>query len=148
MHRRNPRLILESPLHLFRVPAHLLVGAIPRRLGESIMARKTAAKPAKGNGKAKGKATPAPETEKRDNRYLRASRVIIESGDGIDLAELALRSDMSISTAAHCLESWRGVTRALIEAKILKPKPAPTKAPTAPEKASVPAQTAEEPVPA
>ena len=43
-----------------------------------------AAKPAKTQAK-------APEAEKRENRYLRAARIIIEAGEGLDLAELARR---------------------------------------------------------
>ena len=53
--------------------------------------------PAKGNGKAKGKATPAPETEKRDNRYLRSARIIVSVGETerMDPIYLAMKADMS-----------------------------------------------------
>jgi hypothetical protein len=116
------------------------------------MATKQKAKtPAKGNGKAKGKAaTPAPETEKRDNRYLRASRAILAAGEseGLDPIYLAMKADMSQSTAGHCIEAYKGVCAALREFKLLPVKRAPAKAPTAPEKAAVAAQKAEEPVPA
>jgi hypothetical protein len=72
---------------------------------------------------------PPPPTEKKDNRYLRAARIIIEAGDGVELAELALRAEMSTATASHCLEAFRGVTTALREAKLMpaKPKPAAPK---------------------
>ena len=43
-----------------------------------------APEPAKGQAK-------APETEKRENRYLRAARIIVEAGEGLDLVELAVK---------------------------------------------------------
>jgi hypothetical protein len=104
-----------------------LVGAIRVDLRRSIMPRKTAAKTAKGNGKAKGKATQAAETEKRDNRYLRASRAILAAGetDGLDPIYLAMKADMSQSTAGHCIEAYKGVCAALREFKLLPVKRAP-----------------------
>jgi hypothetical protein len=103
---------------------------------------------AKAKTPAKGKkATPAPETEKHENRYLRAARIIIEAGEGVDLAELAVRASMSEATAGHAREAFLGVTQALREARLLpqraKPKAVPAKAPTAP----VAPQNAEAPVP-
>jgi hypothetical protein len=92
------------------------------------MARKT-------ETKAKGKAS-APTPEKRENRYPRAARILIETGEGVDLAELAIRADMSEPTASHCLEAFVGVTTALRDAKLLPVKaPAPKRVPSAPEKA-------------
>jgi hypothetical protein len=94
----------------------------------------TPAKAAKADPKAKGKAAPAkPEPEVRDNRYLRASRIIIKAGEAIDLAELAKAASMSLSTAGHCREAFKGVTQALREAGILKAKGAPKKAPAVPQ---------------
>ena len=111
------------------------------------MARKpnTQAKP---DPKAKGKAAaPKPaEPEQRDNRYLRAARIIIEAGDGVDLAELAVRATMSEATAGHCRKAFRGVTQALREAKLLPERKAPDKAPAAPQ-APDSAEAAPEPEP-
>ena len=93
------------------------------------MARKTA------ETKAKGKA-PEPTPDKRENRYLRAARSLIETGEGVDLAALAIRADMSEPTPPHCLEAFRGVTTALRNAKLLPGKAAPAeRVPSAPEKA-------------
>ena len=108
-------------------------------------ATKTAKKPAaKVNGK-----TPAPTakakrqaTEKKENRYLRAARVLIETGEGVAIAELAVRAGLSEPAAAYCLDSFKGVTQALREAKLLPQKATPAKAPTAPK------ARAKEPVPA
>jgi hypothetical protein len=102
---------------------------------------KAKAAPAKATPKGKAKAPPV-ATEKRENRYLRAARIIIEAGEGVDLAELAVRADMSTATAGHCLEAWKGCTQALREAKLM-PQRAKAKAP-----APVAAQQAAEPVPA
>jgi hypothetical protein len=84
----------------------------------------------------KGKKAPAPaNTEKRENRYLRASRIIIESGEGVDLAELAVRAQMSEATAGHAREAFLGVTQALREAKLLPQRAKPKATAVAPEKA-------------
>ena len=107
--------------------------------------------------KVNGKSTPALETEKRDNRYLRASRAILAAGEseGLDPIYLAMKADMSQSTAGHCIDAFRGVTTALREARLLPqrpvggpqaPKPPATR--QTPEKAAVAPQKAEEPVPA
>src|SRR5437763_10644368 len=81
------------------------------------MPTKTKAKPQakaapapKANGKAAKTQAKAPEA-KRENRYLRAARIIIEAGEGLDLAELAVKAEMSESTAGHCREAFVGVTR-------------------------------------
>ena len=89
-------------------------------------------------GKASGKATvtpkpePAPkakkaEPERKENRYLRASRIIIAE-EGIDLDQLAKKAGMSRSTAGHCREAFAGVTQALREAKLLPVRKADAKA--------------------
>ena len=91
----------------------------------------------------KAKAKPAPANapeEKRDNRYLRAARIIIDAGEGIDLAELAARAGMSTSTAGHCRDAFLGVTQALREAKLMPQRKAAAKAPAAPQE---PPKTAE-----
>jgi hypothetical protein len=109
------------------------------------MATKTNAK-AKPTPKPALKATPkakAPATEKRDNRYLRAARVLIKTGEGVDLAELAIKSDLTEPAARYCLDAFKGVCQALREAKLLPAKAAPAKAPAAPKKAEQ-----KEPVPA
>jgi hypothetical protein len=93
------------------------------------MAKKPAAKP---ETKAKGK-TQAAAPEVRENRYLRAARVIIETGEGVDLAELAMRAEMSEAAARYCLESFLGVSEALRSAKLLPAKATPEKAPVAPQ---------------
>src|SRR5258707_4962289 len=72
--------------------------------------------------KAKGK---APEPERKDNRYLRAARVIIEAGEGVDPAELALKAELSPASANYCMEAYKGVVQALREAKLLPAKKAP-----------------------
>jgi hypothetical protein len=52
------------------------------------------------------------ESKHRENRYLRAARIIIEIGavEDIDLAELAVRADMSAATASHCWAAFQGIT--------------------------------------
>jgi hypothetical protein len=74
------------------------------------------------------------EPVQRENRYLRAARIIIEIGaaEDIDLAELAGRADMSPATASHCWAAFQGVTEALRDAKLLPAKASPKKAPVAP----------------
>ena len=52
--------------------------------------------------------------ERKDNRYLRASRVIVGNVK-IDLAALSTMATMSTATANHCTEAWKGVTLALKE---------------------------------
>jgi hypothetical protein len=78
------------------------------------------------------KAAPAaaPAEASRDNRYLRAARIIIADGEGIDLGQLAAKGGMSTSTAGHCREAWKGVSQALREAGLLHGK-APDDAPVA-----------------
>src|SRR5215212_7476396 len=109
------------------------------------MARKanTQAKPDPKAAKGKAAAPKPAEPERRENRYLRAARIIIEAGDGVDLAELAVRATMSEATAGHCREAFRGVTQALREAKLLPERKAPDKAPAAPQAPEV--ETAPEP---
>jgi hypothetical protein len=89
-----------------------------------------AAKPAKaapkGNEQAEA-ATPAP------NRYFRAARIIVETGEGVDLAELAVKAGLTEAAAKYCLDAFKGVTQALREAKLLPARTAPTKAPAAPK---------------
>src|SRR2546423_14935337 len=116
------------------------------------MATKTKAKPQakaapapKANGKAaKTQAKAAPEAEKRENRYLRASRIIIDAGEGLDIAELAVKAEMSESTAGHCREAFVGVTQALREAKLLPERKPAGKAPAEPTAVDKPAKAAEE----
>jgi hypothetical protein len=90
---------------------------------------------AKPDPKAKGKAPAKPEPERKDNRYLRAARVIIENGEGVDPAELALKAELSPASANYCMEAFRGVTQALREAKLLPARKAPAKAPEVPVQA-------------
>src|SRR5437016_3619994 len=96
---------------------------------------KAAPASAKANGKAapaavkgKGKTAAKPEAERKDNRYLRASRIIVKNLD-INAEALAIAASMSESTAGHCLAAWEGVTQALREAKRLPDKAAKGKAP-------------------
>jgi hypothetical protein len=56
---------------------------------------------------------------RKDNRYLRAAKVIVNQLD-IDVESLAIAADMSEPTAGHCLEAWKGVTAALIAKGWLK----------------------------
>lgn len=56
---------------------------------------------------------------RKDNRYLRASKIIVEQLD-IDAETLADLADMSEATAGHCLEAWKGVTAACIAKGWLK----------------------------
>jgi hypothetical protein len=102
---------------------------------------KTPTKPA-SNGKANGKQQAA-APEKKANRYLRAARVIIAEGEGVGLAELAVKAELNEASAKYALDAFRGVTQALRESKLMPAKPAPAKAPAAPKKAQ-----AKEPVPA
>jgi hypothetical protein len=59
--------------------------------------------------------------------------VIIAEGEGIDLAELAVKAELSAASAGYCLEAFRVVVQALREAKLLPARQAPEKAPAAPE---------------
>ena len=45
--------------------------------------------------------------ERKDNRYLRASRVIVDNVK-IDLVALSTTAAMSTATANHCTEAWKG----------------------------------------
>ena len=58
---------------------------------------------------------------------------IIAEGEGIDLAELAVKAELSAASAGYCLEAFRVVVQALREAKLLPARQAPEKAPAAPE---------------
>jgi hypothetical protein len=94
------------------------------------MATKT--KEAKTEPKTNGKA--AEPSAPSENRYARAARILIIEGEGMPLAELAVKAQMSVSTAGHCLAAFQGVTAMLREAKVLPAKPAPSpKAPVAPK---------------
>ena len=75
--------------------------------------------------KTETKAQPAPQAAPRENRYLRAARVIIGEGENV-VAELAIKAEMSEATAGHCREAFVGVTAALRDAKLLPAKPANT----------------------
>jgi hypothetical protein len=101
-------------------PFSLVVGDPCRTFWEEKMAA------TKDKAKAKGRAVKAtaPKPERRDGRYLRAARVIIAEGDGVDLAELAAKAGLSPASSAYCLEAFRGVTQALREAKMLASRPA------------------------
>jgi len=106
----------------------------------------TATKPTRTTNKAKGRkdkapADKAPAEAPRDNRYLRASRIIVKNLD-INAEALAIAASMSESTAGHCLAAWEGVTHALREAKLLPDKAAATG--KAPEPAPVAADKAAE----
>src|SRR3954447_21589886 len=101
----------------------------PRSRRSSQMATKTKTKPAKPAPKATPK---APEPQ-RDNRYTRAARVIITEGEGVDVAELAIKAELSEPAAKYCLDAYKGVVQALREAKLMPAKPAPAKAPAAPK---------------
>lgn len=90
----------------------------------------------------KGKAPAPAEAERKDNRYLRAARIIIEAGEGMDLSELAVRASMSEATASHCRDAFVGVTAALREAKLLPERRDSRKAPSAPSGAQKPPEAA------
>jgi hypothetical protein len=80
-----------------------------------------------------GKAAPEPSAP-IENRYARAARILILEGEGLPLEELAVKAQMSVSTAGHCLAAFQGVTAMLREAKVLPAKLAPSpKAPVAPK---------------
>ncbi len=85
---------------------------------------------AKPNGKASGKTAkkakaekkakePKAPKERKDNRYLRATKIIVDKTT-INAEDLAKAASMSKSTASHCLEAWKGVTAVLLEKKWLK----------------------------
>ncbi len=72
---------------------------------------------------AKTKPTPSPAPEApRENRYLRSARILVLEGCGLPIAELAVRANMSVATANHCVEAYKGVCTALREAKLLPAK--------------------------
>ena len=78
----------------------------------------TATKPTRTTNKAKGRkdkapADKAPAEAPRDNRYLRASRIIVKNLD-INAEAVAIAASMSESTAGHCLAAWEGVTQAFV----------------------------------
>jgi hypothetical protein len=101
---------------------------------------------AKTTTKTPAKAAKPVQPEVRENRYLRAARILIETGEGVDLAELAIRANMSEATADHCLAAFVGVSQALRDAKLLPAKAVAKKAPTAPqqpEEAPAPVEPAE-----
>jgi hypothetical protein len=107
--------------------------------------QKTQAKP-EPKGKAKAPAPVsgfAPKTP-LDNRYGRAAKVLLAEGEGMDLAELAVKAQCSLSMAKYCMEAFKGVTAALRDAKLLQQKAAPEKAPVAPTSSPKAAQAAEE----
>lgn len=81
-------------------------------------AKKAKAKEPKAEKKAKA---PKPEKERKDNRYLRAARLIAKK-PSITAEQLAEKADMSESTAGHCIDAWRGVTAALLEKGWLSPE--------------------------
>ena len=56
---------------------------------------------------------------RKDNRYLRAAKIIVDNLE-IDAKGLAAVADMSDATAGHCLEALKGVTAALIAKGWLK----------------------------
>jgi hypothetical protein len=91
---------------------------------------KTAAKKAKATQQGKKK---TPDIEKRDNRYLRAARIILAVGEDIALDALASKAEMSKSTAGHCMEAFKGVCLALREANRLPARKADAKPVTAPQ---------------
>jgi hypothetical protein len=111
----------------------------PTKLARGI---KSTAKPAKATKAAKRDkaepakaAKPAPEAkpEPGPNRYLRAARVILAEGEGLGIAELAVKASLSPAAAKYCLEAFKGVCTALREAKLLPQKAVPAKAPVAPK---------------
>src|SRR5438270_14000030 len=102
---------------------------------------KTTPTPAKANGKAPPAAKPEPE--RRDNRYLRVARVMIDKGDNADIAEIARRSGLEQHAAKRYRDVLVTVFDLLREAKLMPAKAAPKKAPT---KTPVAADKAPEPV--
>jgi hypothetical protein len=104
-------------------------------------------KPAR-NAKTVKAPAPAPEAPK-ENRYLRAARILIEIGGNptdVDLDELAVRAAMSRPTAEHCLSAFVGVSQALRDAKLLPARKAPAKPISAPSKPqTTPADATAEP---
>jgi hypothetical protein len=63
---------------------------------------------AKAQPKPKGTPAKASKPERRDNRYLRASRIIVSVGEteGMDPIQLAMKAKMSKSTAGHCIDAF------------------------------------------
>ena len=113
-------------------------------------AKKTsaAAKPVRKKEVAKASAPEAP----KENRYLRAARVIIEFGTGaepsaVDLDELAVRAAMSPATAGHCWSAFQGICAALRDAGLMKRPAAPAKQPVAPAACTIAEMPPAEPTP-
>ena len=70
-------------------------------------------------GKREKKSKKREKTPRKDNRYLRAAKIIAGRLD-IDDKELSKQASMSAATAGHCLEAWKGITAVLIEKGWLK----------------------------
>jgi hypothetical protein len=104
----------------------------------------TPAKAAKADPKAKGKAAPKAEPERKDNRYVRVARVMIDKGDNADIAEIARRSGLEQHAAKRYRDVIVSVFDVLRDAKLMPVgKAAPKKAPVAPKAA--PPVAAEQP---
>jgi hypothetical protein len=82
---------------------------------------------------------PAPEAPKQPNRFIRVAKVIIDEGENVEPAELALKAGIDLRTAKRCKKVIVSVIAALREAKLLPAKVTPKKAPTAPSPAPEPA---------
>lgn len=66
------------------------------------------------SGKRAKKSKKEEKGPRKDNRYLRAAKIIVTDLE-IDAEQLAGKADMSEATAGHCLEAWRGVVAELLE---------------------------------
>jgi hypothetical protein len=76
----------------------------------------------KAGGKTKKEKAPKvakPKAERKENRYLRAAKIICDNLTITD-EQLAKQADMSTSTAGHCLDAWTEITKVLLEKKWLK----------------------------
>jgi hypothetical protein len=76
--------------------------------------------------------TPAPKPERGDNRFVRATRAIIDGGENIDPAELALKAELDLRTAKRLKGVIVAIMDVLRDAKLMPAKATPKKAPAAP----------------
>lgn len=113
--------------------------AKPARKAKPAGKRKPAAAP-RHAGKAKA-AQAGTHTAEAGNRYERIATILIEQGEGVDLAELAVRARVSAAAAKYGRDAYTGVT-ALRAAGLLPNKVTPAKAPVAPPKAREKAEAA------
>ena len=123
--RKEYEASLVKPDKKAAAKAETKVAATPKPVAESRQKKAATVKaddekPAETKNAKKEKAKKEKEPRPaKDNRYMRASR-IIAANPSITADQLAKEATMSKSTAGHCLEAWKGVTAVLRETNQLK----------------------------